>query len=152
MPSDIQVFVRFDGQSVFAGENLKCTITFKNAASHSGPQTPAIPRRQHSRSASLGYFGNQDTAQKAANGQNGRPVRTQKDAVVSAASEPSHRQGSVGADSGPRSHRPGQKHQRSVSIISITSPTLSPGPPSAGIPSRPVIGHKRSSTVHLTGK
>ncbi|KAI9934930.1 hypothetical protein MW887_000551 [Aspergillus wentii] len=44
MPSDIQVFVRWKDQTIFAGEDVECTITFKNVAesnteSNHGPQS-----------------------------------------------------------------------------------------------------------------
>ena len=32
MPSDLQVFVKWKEQTVFAGEDVECTITFKNVA------------------------------------------------------------------------------------------------------------------------
>ncbi|KAJ5666367.1 uncharacterized protein N7477_008815 [Penicillium maclennaniae] len=32
MPSNIQVFVKWKDQTIFAGENVECTITFKNVA------------------------------------------------------------------------------------------------------------------------
>ncbi|KHN98298.1 intracellular protein transport protein (Sat1) [Metarhizium album ARSEF 1941] len=38
IPSNIRVFVRWRDQTVFAGEDVKCTVTFKNAASTSSQQ------------------------------------------------------------------------------------------------------------------
>ena len=151
MPSDIHVYVRFRDQCVFAGEELKCTIIFKNAAYLSEPQTPAISGRRSSRTASLGQFTLADQKKGLVEGQNAKRTRVQKEAVVSSApGSASHQPSKQGAESA-HPNRPGHKHQRSVSIISITSPILSPGLPSAGLVARPPVGHKRSSTVQITG-
>jgi RAB6A-GEF complex partner protein 2 len=151
MPSDIKVFVRFHDQCVFAGEELKCTITFKNAAYLSEPQTPAHPRRRPSRVASIGYLARSD-AQNANVRSEDPPLRVQKDAAVTVATGPSGDDQHSQSLNSTRQARPNHKQQRSVSIISIASPVLSPGPHSAGLPPKPSLGHKRSSTVQVPGK
>ncbi|KAJ5339803.1 hypothetical protein N7452_006531 [Penicillium brevicompactum] len=49
MPSDIQVFVKWKDQTIFAGENVECTITFKNVADTSAEPNVEV---QHSRKGS----------------------------------------------------------------------------------------------------
>lgn len=46
MPSDLQVFVKWKEQTVFAGEDVECTITFKNVA-ESVEEKSGNARHQH---------------------------------------------------------------------------------------------------------
>lgn len=51
MSSDIRIFVRWKEQCVFAGEDVECTITFKNVANpheNLSPSTPIWPSRRRS--------------------------------------------------------------------------------------------------------
>lgn len=42
---DIRVFVKWHEQTVFAGEEVRCTITFRNVASASAPSAHLAPQR-----------------------------------------------------------------------------------------------------------
>ncbi|OAG39063.1 hypothetical protein AYO21_06783 [Fonsecaea monophora] len=139
MHSDIHVAVRFHDQSVFAGEQLRCTITFRNVASSSEPLTPSFQSLRRQRRESISQLAAAQSTKPSTvlrlsqNGQNGRPN--------------SHEQGPD-----QPAQRPGHKQQRSVSIISLTSPTIV-GDVDHGAsggrakPKRPA--HSRSSTVQI---
>ncbi|KAM5355558.1 hypothetical protein ACJ41O_002204 [Fusarium nematophilum] len=51
-PSNIRVFIRWHDQTVFAGEEVKCTITFKNVAPGAGQPKQQPPQSERSRLAS----------------------------------------------------------------------------------------------------
>lgn len=146
MPSDIQVFVRFQDQCVFAGEELKCTITFKNVAHYHEDQTSGPRVRRNSRTLSLGKTPlvsprpGEGTLQSPKTTKSNYPPSAMKSTI------PSNNN-----SSGTASQQPGHKHKRSVSIISIgtpTTPTASEDP-SFGHNSRPSGAHRRSSTVQV---
>jgi hypothetical protein len=52
MPSNIQVFVKWRDQTIFAGENVECTITFKNVADTASEATNGAELVQNQRKAS----------------------------------------------------------------------------------------------------
>ncbi|KAJ5305444.1 uncharacterized protein N7443_005104 [Penicillium atrosanguineum] len=52
MPSNIQVFVNWRDQTIFAGENVECTITFKNIADTASEAGNGAEFGQHQRKAS----------------------------------------------------------------------------------------------------
>ncbi|KAM0423370.1 hypothetical protein ACHAPD_001843 [Fusarium lateritium] len=52
VPSNIRVFIRWHDQTVFAGEEVKCTITFKNVAPVPGQSKPPPQQSERSRLAS----------------------------------------------------------------------------------------------------
>ncbi|RMD44570.1 hypothetical protein DV735_g605, partial [Chaetothyriales sp. CBS 134920] len=137
MPSDIQVFVRFQNQCVFAGEELRCTITFKNTASLPEAQPTPLIRPWTGRSPSLNLLSPAEPRVAVSPQIVGRE-RAQRDGQISNPPTPlTPRPGDLDSQSRHRS-------QRSVSIISINSVS---GPPSAGIPPRPLFGHRRTSTI-----
>lgn len=163
MPSDVQVFVRFKDQSVFAGEELNCVITFKNVAEQLEPPTPGGTTFRHTKRNSINQLA---AAQAAAGLNNARKAGElhQRDArspstgpgersrakhqgsfSISTPATPILRGPSPSNDAVPR---PAHQHQRSVSIISA-SPVL-PQDVSNGRPK--MLGHRRSSTMNATGK
>ncbi|ETN37978.1 uncharacterized protein HMPREF1541_07601 [Cyphellophora europaea CBS 101466] len=146
MPSDIQVFVRLQDQCVFAGEELKCSITFKNVASFSEPQTPGPNVRRNSRTPSIGKLPPGST--QPGDGPLHSPKASRFNYPPSAMKNPIP---SVVSPPAAPPQRPGHKHQRSVSIISIGSPTTSQPSedPSGGQAYRPAGGHRRSSTIQV---
>ncbi|EER39372.1 intracellular protein transporter [Histoplasma capsulatum H143] len=138
MQSDIQVFVRWKEQTIFAGEDVECTITFKNVAPSGSSSDLSAASQKHARRGSRPMNG-------VVNGGNYSPAKSLNPFSFnnrrSATSSPRNRQS--GFD---RSHRsavsmssplslshsfppitanhngiqiPGHKHKRSVSIISL---------------------------------
>lgn len=130
MASDIRIFVRWKEQTVFAGEEIECTISFKNAAIESAPMVASRLTRTSSRQASI-------TA-KGAHYIRGKPQAAGHDArlPVRPASNKGHRAAaSLSAPAPPKIQTKsqawnnsqaaggssGHKHQRSVSIVSLAS-------------------------------
>lgn len=147
MPSDIQITVRFQDQCVFAGEEVKCTITFKNVANASEPPTPGPPQRRKSRTLSIEKLAAQsprfsDVLQSPRVGKaNNYPPSAMKKALGGGSNEAG----------GGANQRPGHKHQRSVSIISMGSPTIGSSQDEGrnGKSGAPKLAHRRSSTIQV---
>lgn len=151
MHSDLHVVVRFHEQSVFAGEHLRCTITFRNVANLSEPITPGTHLRRTSRRESI----SQIASQLARNHATARTVHNGRDPSIDLGGRhkatASFHTPPTTTDNEVDHQRPGHKQQRSVSIISVTSP-LSPGElPEANTGSwakqQRLSHHQRSSTV-----
>jgi RAB6A-GEF complex partner protein 2 len=154
MHSDIHVAVRFRDQSVFAGEQLRCTITFRNVASLSEESaTPSLHNRQRSRRESISQLAAQASrpAGSLNYAQNGRSLSRDHSVDYAGQRKPSPLLNNQEASSSVRPQRPGHKHQRSVSIISVASPTVAgdAGSLASGSWDKPKRGHSRSSTVQL---
>lgn len=131
--SDIQVFVRWKDQTIFAGEDVECTITFRNVAEsnnpdsndHSGQLTPHQSQRKQPRT------GNSDSSSffSLKSPQNLFFGSGRRSSSISPHKKPSHRFSSSLSTSHsfppPSTPRvgppPGHKHKRSVSILSIDS-------------------------------
>ena len=156
MPSDIQIFVRFQDQCVFAGEELRCTITFKNVANTSETATPAFTTRRSGRQTSIGKIAalhegsSRDHAARRIN----RTTTASVGQIVDIPLKDSASSRDVSAVSNTKPSpgpRPGHQHQRSVSIISLNSPVESTnhitGPASTN--QRVPISHRRSSTIQV---
>ncbi|KAL4933465.1 putative intracellular protein transport protein (Sat1) [Aspergillus undulatus] len=167
MSSDIQVFVRWKDQSIFAGEDVECTITFKNVAEKSedrkNAQTPHL--RKQSRSA-ITPRSDSFSLRLPSN-----PFRNlnRRSYPITPRKSPSHRISSsvssplIGPHSFPPPSTPrnlpssGHKHKRSISILSIDSEggnssvagDKTPKTPSQLNPSRPVRGHGRSASLQV---
>ncbi|OAP55728.1 hypothetical protein AYL99_09880 [Fonsecaea erecta] len=151
MHSDIHVVVRFHDQSVFAGEQLRCTITFRNVApTSSEPLTPSFQTLRRQRRESISQLAAAQSAKPSTvlrlsqNGHNGRPAGHEHAADQAGRS--------LYTDNSASTQRPTHKQQRSVSIISLTSPTIAGdleygAPGSWTKPKRP--SHSRSSTVQI---
>jgi hypothetical protein len=135
MPSDIQVFVRFKEPSVFAGEELDCTITFKNVASEQYDASPLDTKSgRHNRRVSLAEQSAMTPRGNNAGWSKENPRLTTA-ALHSARSNISRGHRATASLSIPKSSgtpigtpstpyrekavvRPSPNHQRSVSIIS----------------------------------
>ena len=169
MPSDVQVYVRFKEPYVFAGEEVACIITFKNAA-------PAIespldnPRSWLSRGWSgTGARNPKPGGDSPSTSQNPRSaaisVHGARKTSVSYRPQPSLSipgSQSTGPRSSPWAPSPITQHkaasgghQRSISIISIGSPNLdndeikrNARPRRAG----PVASHNRSTSLQVNQK
>jgi len=168
MPSDVQVFVRFKEQCVFAGEELNCVITFKNVAEHTEPPTPGAGSFRHTKRNSINQLAAAHAAVNArlapqsrlhetrspSVGRNERPqARHRGSYSMSTPTTPIPRGPSPSNDPSPPVQGPSQPHKRSVSIISMTSPVLPASPQDHGSgrgQPRP-MAHRRSSTMTLPG-
>lgn len=166
MPSDIRVFVRFKEQCAFAGEELNCVITFKNAAEAVEPPTPGTGSFRHTKRNSISQLAAAQAA-AATNARLGPADRLQnvRSPSVGRNERPQgnkHR-GSYSLSSPstpiPRGPSPSDEidnraphHQRSVSIISGQTPILSPPIREPGNGRGQANSkHRRSSTVQLSG-
>ncbi|CBF69773.1 hypothetical protein AN6289.2 [Aspergillus nidulans FGSC A4] len=170
MSSDIQVFVKWKDQSIFAGEDVECTITFKNVAERSedlnNAQSPHL--RKQSRAAVTPR--SESFSLRLPSNPFRNPNR--RSYPVSPGKSPSHRISSsvssplIGSHSFPPPSTPrtgpsaGHKHKRSVSILSIDSEggnssivgDKAPRTPSQLTHSRPVRGHGRSASLQVVPK
>lgn len=158
MPSDIQVFVRWKDQTIFAGEDVECTITFKNVAEsspNSGPGEPHSHQRRHSRAVNTSSNSDSFFSLKSPFSQSRRSYSKPFHRVTSSLNSPwfgSHSFPPPSTPSTPR-HGPssGHKHKRSVSILSIDGEgggenTQIPRSPSRPKPAR---GHGRSASLQV---
>jgi len=171
MPSDVQVFVRFKEQCVFAGEELNCVITFKNVAELPELPTPGGGGPRHnkrnsiSQSAAAAAIAAVNTrltpaerlhnARSPSAGREERPhaPRHQSSFSLSLPSTPIPRGSSPSNEYVGPAQQTGRPHRRSISIKSITSPVLQSASQDvvAGRPPTKSMGHRRSSTMQVTG-
>ncbi|KAK8107803.1 uncharacterized protein PG998_009816 [Apiospora kogelbergensis] len=158
--SNIRVFIHWNDQTVFAGEDIKCNITFKNVArpiqtTHNTPldrsrqPSPLLgtPRKPSSNSIGL--------APPTPN--RGRGHRSTLSLNVPASSARSRNATTQWIPpQPPPTTRPGHTHQRSLSIVSIGSNATAEeqsqhnngikGPPAQ----RPARGHGRSASLQIS--
>ena len=163
MPSDVQIFVRFTEPCVFAGEEVRCSITFRNVADLRGRTAAAQNSGWHGRRGSFGHqaFNGRDQIQRSAhnprlvaatgNGMNGRLNRHKATMSLSIPSDfqPSLPSSRAHSPKGPQR----STHYRHTSTTSEFSPNSnvhseSPIGMLANRPARP--RHARSSTVQIT--
>lgn len=168
MQSDIQVFVRFKERSVFAGEEIQCTITFKNAGSIADNITPDMKTWQpgswttsgsaaeNSLSKRGGGLGSQNPRLAAINNRGARKTLKSGHRTTASLSIPSTSSSMSGSTRGTApsvtQSRPSHKHQRSVSIISLGSPDIgNEGTQRATFPprSRSTVNHSRSASLQV---
>ncbi|EPS28286.1 hypothetical protein PDE_03232 [Penicillium oxalicum 114-2] len=165
MSSNIQVFVRWKDQNIFAGENVECTITFKNvadSASESGHGDTGHQRKL-SRSANLPATSGSDSffslksPHALFSGRRSYSISSQRKPFHRTASSlnstipPSNSFPPTSTPSTPRSWQPGHNHKRSVSILSIDSegfPEKAPPAQNQGR-ARPARGHGRSASLQV---
>ncbi|KAH7320999.1 intracellular protein transport protein [Stachybotrys elegans] len=127
--SNIRVFVRWHDQTVFAGEDIKCTITFKNVAAGQAqpPKQPQTPQLDRSRLASPLHNRNKGHAGLSSPPSSSTTARGHRRSALSLSAPPSssrNRSGSIQWPQPPPSageNRHGHAHKRSVSIVSIGS-------------------------------
>ncbi|TQN71903.1 Protein sat1 [Colletotrichum shisoi] len=155
--SNIRVFIRWHDQTVFAGEEIKCTITFKNIARDSTqprqPQRLAPPDRPRQVSPLL--RGKPSTGLTPPNSAQTRGHRSALSLNVPAAQSRSR----AGSIPWPSSHPPsalenrGNGHRKSVSIVSIGSTSTIPDDNQSNASSvkahRPARGHARASSLQI---
>ncbi|QUC21944.1 uncharacterized protein UV8b_06185 [Ustilaginoidea virens] len=162
---NVRVFVQWRDQTVFAGEELKCTVTFKNIAPSPSQQTQQqsqLQQKLHGERQRL-TVPLQSRAKKGNVGLTSLPSPTptrghHRSALsLSVSTTSSHsRSGSVqwpqkvgtGGD-----WKPAHRHQRSLSIVSIGSTkTLEehgPRSDTTSRPPRPNRGHNRAASLQI---
>ncbi|KAJ5618445.1 hypothetical protein N7528_007088 [Penicillium herquei] len=140
MPSNIQVFVKWKDQTIFAGENVECVITFKNVAETQSDinsagdghqrKTSRVANHVSSNSSNnndsfFGFKSSQGLFSGRRSYSIGSPRRPANHRTVSSLSSPLGASHSFppasNPSSTPRSWQPGHSHKRSVSIFSIDS-------------------------------
>jgi hypothetical protein len=165
MPSDIQVFVKWKDQTIFAGEDVECTITFKNVADTSADSN--ANEGQHSRKGSRvanhnpqsnsdSFFGFK-SPQGLFSGRRSFSISSQRKPyhrTASSVGTPLAGSHSFPPNSGngpstPRTWQPGHSHKRSVSILSIDSEGQADASPSSHQYNRPARGHGRSASLQV---
>lgn len=164
MPSNIQVFVRFKEHSVFAGEEIQSTITFKNVASTSDNAAdykdwqskgwPSSATGEHSRTGGSANLSMQNPRQAAINIHGARKTPNSGHRTTASLSIPfkgALNSGSTSWTAPPATDSStSNRHQRSVSIISLGSPDVGTEEIRRAIfpsRSRPPIQHSRSATL-----
>lgn len=156
VPSNIRVFVRWHDQTVFAGEEVKCTITFKNVAP--GPnQQRNPPQSDRSRLVSpLHHRPKSNHALTPPPASSGRGHRRSALSLGVPSSRSHSRSGSVQwpSSASTTTERSGQAHKRSVSIVSMGSTTSTVEDHSSRNdlptrPQRPARGHGRASSLQI---
>lgn len=156
-PSNIRVFIRWHDQTVFAGEEVKCTITFKNAAPIPGQPKPQPQQSERSRLASP-LHGRPKLNQGLTpppSASSGRGHRRSALSLSVPASQSHSRTGSVQwpSSAGSSDGRSSHSHKRSVSIVSIGSNnTVEDHTQRSDLPSRPQRphrGHGRASSLQI---
>ncbi|KAI1136687.1 Rgp1-domain-containing protein [Hypoxylon sp. FL0543] len=166
MPSEgvstnIRVFITWDDQTVFAGEDIKCHITFKNIApgpnqtrlssQHSYPQTIAERSRQPSPLLSPRTKPNNGLTPPVPS----RGHRSTLSLTVPSTSSRLRGPPQQWTPTQPSPQRPGHAHKRSLSIVSIGSAATieeqSQGKASPIRPQqRPTRGHGRSASLQIS--
>ncbi|OKL62588.1 hypothetical protein UA08_02964 [Talaromyces atroroseus] len=165
MPSDLQVFVKWKEQTVFAGEDVECTITFKNVAeiAESEPSTPH-PQHQRRTSRSLnadGYLPAKSSPTFFFSGnRRSVPSSPRRPALGSHRVSASLSSPLTGSHSFPPLHAPSHlnngpnhQHKRSVSILSIESDNggaLEKTPVSTQFSRPGPWAHGRSASLQIT--
>lgn len=156
-PSNIRVFIRWHDQTVFAGEEVKCTITFKNVAPTPGQAKPPPQQSERSRLASPLHTrprSNQGLTPPPS-ASSGRGHRRSALSLSVPASQSHSRTGSVQWPSSPITgdRRSSHSHKRSVSIVSIGSNnTVEDHTQRNDLPTRPQRphrGHGRASSLQI---
>lgn len=168
-PSSIRVFIHWHDQTVFAGEEVRCTITFKNVArppgsapsqSKSSPHQSRHLNSNHHPTSPLHAQSRTKPPAGLAPPPAARGHRSSLSLTVpSAAATSRARAGSIpwpaqnpSDDRSGNVRGGGHGHRRSVSIVSIGSASAagdgqSNGAP--GKPQRPTRGHARASSLQI---
>lgn len=164
--SDIRVSVQWKYSTVFAGEDIECTITFKNVAqtrslrrspspnsqlrSHSSPRErwkETLPMRS---GQGLGNNNHRKTPSLSGLSQPRAKLHRQALSLSTSngfAQAPASAQ--AGVAKGPRTGE--GRHRKSVSIVSIGGETIEQAPSSsaASTSGRPSHGHARASSLQV---
>ncbi|OSS50472.1 hypothetical protein B5807_05100 [Epicoccum nigrum] len=163
--SNIRVFVQWKDSTVFAGEDVQCTITFKNVADPGG-RDPS-PARRHNGFAR----GGERQRKLPPVHSSARPSISRNSSFVSQIPGSPHLRGhglsasvhaaSVAGDvrspitptGAFGNHGRGHKHGRSISIISLGTDIATGGSYNGSVtPTRPTRGHGRSASMQVLNR
>lgn len=156
--SNIRVFVHWRDQTVFAGEAVQCTVTFRNIAPEAN-QSPAQANGQQQSPSERQRLASplQPRGKAAAASARGHKRAALSLSVPSPSSR--SRQGSIHWPQPvvPGDGRPGHAHKRSVSIVSIGSTTStidehSYSPRVDHSPRTPRHSHNRASSLQISSR
>ncbi|KAI1083946.1 Rgp1-domain-containing protein [Whalleya microplaca] len=166
--SNIRVFIKWEDQTVFAGEDIKCRVTFKNVApgpnqtrsvsnqhQHQHPQSPQVER---SRSSPLlsprGFKPNNNNNGLTPPGTSRGHRSTLSLTVPSSSSRLRGGPPQWPPPSQPTPQRSGHTHKRSLSIVSIGSAATiedqSLSTPGSARSQRSGRGHGRSASLQIS--
>ncbi|KAI1322983.1 Rgp1-domain-containing protein [Xylariaceae sp. FL0255] len=166
MPSNIRVFIKWDEQTVFAGEELRCHITFKNIAPAANAQITSITNPRQSSLSSP----RPDRPRQPSPLSSPHPPKTTNGLIPPPAAGRGHRSTlslNVPTTASrlrnatpqwpppqmpPPSQRSGHSHKRSLSIISIGSNATVEDVNGNSSPARfqrPSRGHGRSASLQI---
>ncbi|KAF5021378.1 hypothetical protein F66182_6567 [Fusarium sp. NRRL 66182] len=157
-PSNIRVFIHWHDQTVFAGEEVKCTITFKNVAPGPGQPRQQPQQSERSRLAASPLQGRPKSNHGLTpppSASSGRGHRRSALSLSVPASQPHSRTGSVQwpSPAGSTDRHSSHSHKRSVSIVSIGSNNTvedhSQRHELPARPQRPHRGHGRASSLQI---
>lgn len=155
---NVRVFIRWDDQTVFAGEEIKCTITFKNVAPDANQQrTPNRPteRKPFQRAKPNAGLTPPTNFSPAA------PTRGHRNTLSLSAPAAFSRSRS-GSSQWPQlpphppktSENQSHSHRRSISIVSVGSASATAddtqGHTGTARPQRPGRGHGRASSLQIS--
>ncbi|KAH8130120.1 hypothetical protein ACSS6W_005517 [Trichoderma asperelloides] len=156
--SNIRVFVHWRDQTVFAGEAVQCTVTFRNIAPEAN-QSPAQANGQQQSPSERQRLASplQPRGKAAAASARGHRRAALSLSVPSPSSR--SRQGSIQWPQSviPGGGRPGHAHKRSVSIVSIGSTTSTieehtHSPRVDHSPRTPRHSHNRASSLQISSR
>jgi hypothetical protein len=155
--SNIRVFVHWRDQTVFAGEAVQCTVTFRNIAPEANQSPTQANGQQQSPSERQRLASPLQTRGKAAASARGHRRAALSLSVPSPSTR--SRQGSIQWPQSvvPGEGRPGHAHKRSVSIVSIGSTTStidehSYSPRLDNSPRQPRHSHNRASSLQIASR
>ncbi|KAJ6439568.1 intracellular protein transport protein (Sat1) [Purpureocillium lavendulum] len=161
-PSNIRVFVHWAEQTVFAGEDVKCTVTFKNVAPDQSSQQQRQQQQQQTHAKQHGERHRNGRAKAAASLTSPPPANSGRGHRRSALSlsipgAGSHsRSGSIQwpHTASSADWRPGHSHKRSLSIVSIGSASTvddhAPRTENHSFPQRPRRSHNRAASLQIS--
>ncbi|KAI0435653.1 Rgp1-domain-containing protein [Xylaria telfairii] len=162
---NIRVFIKWDDQTVFAGEEIRCQITFKNVAPGSSQLTPNPRQPSHSslrpdrtRQPSpllspRGALGSSNGLTPPGSARSHRSTLSLNVPATSSRLRNSIQQWPPAPQPLPPTQPSGHAHKRSLSIVSMGSnttvddQTYSNGPQTR--PQRPGRGHGRSASLQI---
>lgn len=161
--TNIRVFVQWTEQTVFAGEDIECQITFKNVATATGPSRSLLPPTANGFAASsergrkapsLQIKGNSTLATLGPRGAAPTIGHHKTLSLNVAASAGRARPSSGSYHGGPPKSGEGKPHRRSLSIISMgASEGTQEDAASHGSlgdrPGRMARGHGRSASLQI---
>lgn len=164
-PSNLRVFVQWTNATVFAGEDVECTITFKNVAvpegrdrspvrKHNGfapggerqRKLPLPPVYSSTTRPTVSRNSSYTTAHKPPSNVRGhRPALS-----LHTPSTPGERKSPVLPSGAFGNNTGGQRHGRSLSIMSMgTEGAAETSRDRTSIPARPARGHARSGSLQI---